>query len=339
MEKFNTWADSYTGIQPFLPLSSQTHSLSSTWQLLYCIKTYLVGPILALIKFPFILLTLLSLVLLDTLGHILPVPLSRPCLRVVHFIFGRTLLFLLGFFVVDAKYVPSKRGNKVPNETCGSGFTTGHIIVANHCSYVDLIYLLYKFSPQFTAAPNTWIGDVPKGKVLPVSFYRALMNTIYQPEYKAEQTTYLGSVLEDVQTKKLGPLVLFPEATTTNGKVLLGCVPVITKQESLKVVGKIHVLGFKYEYIDFSPVYPAGSFFVHLFWLSSQFYNTLQVRYLIDADILIPETKEGNTLWEENLFDMLASTIGKRRAKITVTQKRPFLNYFYQYKKGYNKNN
>jgi len=333
MEKFNVWADDYTGVQPFLPLPSKKGT--GIWKFVNWIKWIVVG----LLKFPFVWLSLLLLVLLDALGQLVPLPaLRRLFLRTVHTVFGGLLLFLLGFFYVDAKYVPSKRGNKMPSAACGSGFKSGHVIVANHSSYVEIIYLLYKFSPQFTIAPNSWTGDKPpEGKVIPASFYRVLLDTIYQPLYTVDQAKPLESVILNSETQQRGPVVLFPESTTTNGKVLLGCVPVLpslyTLQSNLK--GKIHLVSFKYEYTEFSAVYTAGSFVTHLFWLSSvQLYNVLQVRYVIDADIPPPESDDASQ-WPEKLYDLLASAHARRRAKIMATEKQPFLKYYYQYEKGY----
>jgi len=262
MEKFNTWADSFTGVQPFLPLPSLAHSLSGFQKLLYWIKWLVVSPILALFKLPFVLLTLALLVLLDSLGQFIPVPLlRRGFLRTIHFIFGGSLLVMIGL-LWDSKYVPSKRGNSKPTQACGSYFKSGDLIVANHTSYVELIYLLFKFSPQFTSAPNTWSGDnVPEGIVIPVSFFRALLDTIYQPLYSVDKAIPLQNVILETIKQQKGPIVLFPEATTTNGKVLLGCVPLLPMQFDLQKNLHIHVVGFKYEYFDFSPVYTAGSFF------------------------------------------------------------------------------
>jgi len=97
--------------------------------------------------------------------------------------------------------------------------------------------------------------------------------------------------------------VIFPEATTTNGKVLLGSIPAITPQNT-PVAKEIHMLSFKYyliwlsigihidsrdsaryEHTDFSPVYTCGSFVWHFLRLISQISNDLSVRYVIDADI------------------------------------------------------
>jgi hypothetical protein len=77
-------------------------------------------------------------------------------------------------------------------------------------------------------------------------------------------------------------VIVFPEGTTTNGNVLLGCIPVIPS-DTKTPKANFHILSFKYvlvlvlyfdlrryPYTDFSPVYTVGSFVMHVVKLCAQ---------------------------------------------------------------------
>jgi len=63
--------------------------------------------------------------------------------RAEHLVIVRFLLFLMGFYSIDASYMPSKRGNRTPSANPGDSALDGHVIIANHVSYVDLLYLQF----------------------------------------------------------------------------------------------------------------------------------------------------------------------------------------------------
>lgn len=50
--------------------------------------------------------------------------------------------------------------------------------------------------------------------------------------------------LDDIVASSEGPVVVFPEGTTTNGNVLLGCIPVIPEDTKVPK-SNFHVLSFK----------------------------------------------------------------------------------------------
>jgi len=328
MEKFNTWADNYTQVQPFLPLPSKFDGAVEK-----IIRCYTIGPLIGIIKWIVFLVVLGILVVLDSVINFIPVGIiRRPLLRIVHYSLGRLLLLIAGFFTIDDRYVPSKRGNKTPTNQPGSNIQSGHIILSNHSSYITIIYLLHKFSPQFTITPNFWNQSIPQGQVIPVSFFQMLLSTIYQKQCTSDKSVSVDALLKQTEKEHRGPVVLFPEATTTNGKVLLGCVPVLPNTLEGSELKKIHIIGFKYDYSHFSPVYPAGSFAAHSFWLCTQFTNNIQVRYVIESDV---ESLEKNKALDEQLYDLLAGSIAVRRAKLLAKEKHSFLEYYYSYYKAY----
>lgn len=83
----------------------------------------------------------------------------------------------------------------------GSSVYPGDVILANHTSYIDVIYLafrfdlqtqkqirliLVRFAPVFTALPNTWDDSVPEGVAIQRSFFGALIDAITEPEYTSK---------------------------------------------------------------------------------------------------------------------------------------------------------
>lgn len=65
MEKFNTWADPRTGIQPFLPPTPCRYT-STTSKIFYWLRLGLLGPILVLLRLPFVLTLFLLLWVAET---------------------------------------------------------------------------------------------------------------------------------------------------------------------------------------------------------------------------------------------------------------------------------
>lgn len=61
---------------------------------------------------------------------------------------------------------------------------------------------------------------------------------------RLNQAKELSTVMQDTRSAWRGPVVVFPEGTTTNSQILLGCAPVIGSKFDLKD-RKVHVISFK----------------------------------------------------------------------------------------------
>jgi len=295
----------------------------------------LIGIVLALVRVPIVAILFFSLWVAETFVlRVLPLRFLK---RAVHIVLIRLLLGFMGFWSVDSSYAVSKRRNPFPSHAPGSGVPKGHVIVANHSSYIDVLYLAYQFSPVFTAAPNDWKDEdpVPTGVAQQQTLFQAIIETIVQPKRTAAQCVPFSAII----AKADGPVVLFPEGTTTNGNVLLGCIPVLTP-DSLISADRLHILAFKYPHTDFSPIYTVGNFFTHVLNLCCQISNSIQVTYVIEKDIATGlQTTEGGdgAPWTEKVYNILAATMGRRRAQLTARSKHPFNTYWYDYKKQYKK--
>eukprot|EP01126_Amoeba_proteus_P054998 TRINITY_DN6797_c0_g1_i7.p1 TRINITY_DN6797_c0_g1~~TRINITY_DN6797_c0_g1_i7.p1 ORF type:complete len:331 (-),score=46.29 TRINITY_DN6797_c0_g1_i7:167-1159(-) len=329
MEKFNRWADPRTGIQPFLPPLAEPTNL-----LCWFFQWFILGPILFIIRLPFILTFALLLFCTDFLCSMIPLPSVRRLLRrLFHFVLVRLLLFFMGFWYIDSTYAVSRRRTPIPSNSPGQGITRSHVIVSNHNSYVDVLYLAYMFSPTFTATANYWQnGELrQEGVAVKQTLFQAIWEVVLQPKRTFSECEPLDEILSTSD----GPVVVFPEGTTVNGKVLLGCIPVISGTTNISKLN-IHVVAFKYRNNLFSPVYTIGSFWLHLIKLCSQVNNQLSVTYVIEKDIQVIADDQ-SVEWPEKLYSTLAMTLGIPQANIKVDVKHSFQEYWYQYKDQYKK--
>lgn len=75
----------------------------------------------------------------------------------------------------------------MPKGSPGSTAADGHLILSNHSSYVDVIYLQYRFSPVFLATPTAWEDVKVTDKVIVRDFFGALFDVGYNPSYTPSQ--------------------------------------------------------------------------------------------------------------------------------------------------------
>jgi 1-acyl-sn-glycerol-3-phosphate acyltransferase len=327
MEKFNFWADPFTQIHPFLPPSPKQQN--TVWWLLSWIFVLLLSPLI-LIKLLLIGINFLGLWLIEKMSPFLP----RAILRILHIVVCRILLTLLGFWSIESRFQTQK---KTQRSTPGASIGNGHLIISNNVSYLDLIFLLYQYSPVFVYPPNSWKDQVPReGLVQKKTFFEALSDVIYQPKRPANQChSSLQSIRDEAKIRNQGPIVLFPEGTTTNGQVLLGCSNLINLTKPVIPLIDIHILSFVYQ--DQYAIYTVGSFAIHLLKLSSHFSNQLKVQHIPDEDIqAIVMDNDGQTL-EDKLLSLLASNSKIRKGKIMANKKHEFNEYWYTHKNEYKK--
>jgi hypothetical protein len=260
-------------------LTEPTYKSALKWSL---------GTVLTvLVKFPLVLIVCAWIVLASALSELFFfVPqLRRVLKRLLIPLAVRLLLLLLGFYFIESKWVSLKRGKALKNYADvwprGRTISHGDLLICNHVSYVDLLYLYFRFNPVFTSvcieADDTYY-------LTNVSLIGALWNII-NPSKKTSADTFkdIRSIIEYAKVNKFGPVIVFPEGSTSNGRGLLKFIAPIV-QEIFESSISFHLVGFKYHYESYSPSYTVGSLPLHLFQLCNQLYNTLEVRYLVPDD-------------------------------------------------------
>ncbi|KAI9263099.1 hypothetical protein BY458DRAFT_514835 [Sporodiniella umbellata] len=309
MEKYSRWRDAGTGIQPFLPPVPPRTDSSFLILLTNGVHT-ISGSVLAILKIPIVfLLSILYLLLVLVLGIVLtPIkPLKRAWENFFSTVLIRAVLLLMGFFYIKTETVSTRKNRN--NIISRKPVKKGDIIVANWTSYVDILYLAYKFNPVFTQAyPET-------NKIKEISLWEALCSVKKIPTKNEGVIT-----LKELSLKAKGPIVIFPEGATSNGRALLKFLPLFTEDISIEL---FHVMSFKYEYGYMSPTFTVGNPWIHLFKLCSQFHNTVNVRVLAKDEISLSQIPTGETL-----LNSLSQISKLRKTNLDMNDKREFLAYY-----------
>ncbi|CAO3616975.1 unnamed protein product [Cunninghamella echinulata] len=351
MEKFSRWRDPGTGIQPFLP-PVPPRTESSFLLTLTNIIHYVVGPLQGIIKFIFIiLLGLLYLIFVPIFGLVLvPLgPLQRVWKKAFTSIFLRLVLFFMGFFYIKTEAVTLRKGRNKASGKKSFNASSGDIIVTNWTSYIEVLYLGFRFNPIFTQIIPS------KNKVRCISLWQAIRSCTKVPPITLEEANSnesnlytLKELSEIAKSKNWGPIIVFPEGTTSNGRALLKYAsPIFNEFKPTDRDGRFHVMAFKYEYGYMPPSFTVGYQLFHLLFLCSQFSNTLRIKYLPDDEA--PCSTSGIVNANElslvagsddlvgGLFIQSLGNISRlRKTNLDIKDKRDFLDYYYSLKKKKN---
>ncbi|GAA5985909.1 hypothetical protein JCM11641_004825 [Rhodosporidiobolus odoratus] len=340
MEKFSKWRDAATGVAPFLvPLPASIHP---------------VPPVLTAILFPLqtlkgvlgttlvLLLLLLQTVLIDGVLLILsPFPPVYDTLsRVVNAAAFRIILAALGVLWVKAETVQLKRTGRSPPQVPFAP-QKGDLIVANSSSYVDLFYLAFRYNPTFVL-PVTSAAFASTGAISGFRRVSLISAVLASGKLPAQQKDG-GESLEETVGKARGPVVVFPEATTSNNRALLKFAETAprpaTASAGKPVPVRVFVLAFRYATpTRFSPslTYPVPSTTLsplsHLYTLTSSLSPTsLSLRRLHASECPRLSLQPGGNARKEEwqaLQDVLAGTGRlKRVGGLGWREKEGFLNF------------
>ncbi|CEP16205.1 hypothetical protein [Parasitella parasitica] len=332
MEKYSRWRDPSTGIQPFLP-PVPPRTDSSLLITLSNVIHIIVGPIQGIVKLALIgLVTLLYILSVHVVGALLtPIaPLKRVWSRLFSALCLRLVLFLSGFFHIKTETVSIRKsrgskGAESPN------IQYGDVIVANWTSYIDIIYLASRFNPVFTQI----FTDTNKVKI--ISLWEAIRLAGKAPESKPSSQDSVFTVQELSRKAKKGnwgPLVVFAEGTTTNGRALLKFAPVFDDYRRDQKDGNFQIMAFRYEYGNMPPTFTVGNQFFHFFKLCSQFHNTLLVKSLAQGEApCSPDSSDASAGSQDpTVGDLLISSLGNvsklRKTNLSMSDKRDFISYY-----------
>ncbi|KAG9302321.1 hypothetical protein G9A89_008813 [Geosiphon pyriformis] len=341
MEKYSRWRDLGTGIQPFLP-PIPSRNRSNCVETLIKILGYLLKPILGIIRILIVsLVALIFFILADLVG--LTLVKVKPINRIFHFglsfILVRVALFLMGFYWIRTENVSLRRGRGNITKNRGSSaslqLNSGDLIVSNWTSYVDLLYLAFRYDPVFTQLyPTT-------NTLRPISLWTAIKLTGSYPDMEppSDLTTYsLTQLVSFAKSNGWGPIVLFPEATTSNGRALLKFSDVFKEFSPPVQNVKILIMNMNYDYESFSPTYTAGNKLWHFVRLCSEFYNQLTVKYLVPEESLSSPSPSPSPYTlpkipiEDPIGHQILNIMGQmtrlRKTSLGASEKREFLEYY-----------
>ncbi|KAI8986426.1 hypothetical protein BDB01DRAFT_785608 [Pilobolus umbonatus] len=327
MEKYSKWRDAGTGIQPFLPLMPPKTDITLLATLSNIIHM-IVGPILGLIKLLLVTVVfLVYVVIVPGLGLIWsPIP---PLKRLWTSIFSRILLrlglFFVGFFYIKAETV-SIRKSRQAEAIKPPSVNNGDVIVANWTSYIDIIYLAARYNPIFT---QIYLDTT---NVKPITLWEAIRLTAQIPASRPNQGDKLYTVKELsslAKKKKMGPIVIFAEGTTSNGRALLKFAPLFKEYKQQDQVNNFRIVSFKYEYNTMPPTYTVGNQFIHFFHLCSEFHNSMIVKTLAQGE----DPTSGTTVnTEDPVGDSLITSLSHvsklRKTNLSMADKCDFLSYY-----------
>ncbi|KAJ4481430.1 hypothetical protein C8J55DRAFT_52978 [Lentinula edodes] len=261
MEKYSAYRDPGTGIQPFLTPIPSPSSHSAVLPAALLPIRYVVG----LVRLALIILLAIVYVLLVTVFAVIP-----PLKRAVSSAIIRTVLFCLGFLWIPTEMVSKKRGRS-QKSTDDWNPSAGDLIISNWASWVELLWLAYRFDPVFvipipespvqklssvtsspisstpgrrsgrSSMPGIASSRTPSSQIQiigfnPVSLFTLLKETGRAPPYTSVTGATTTRSLDEIRKTSGRPVVIFPECTTSNGRGLLRFAELF-KQTSLPVKG------------------------------------------------------------------------------------------------------
>ncbi|TMW69574.1 hypothetical protein Poli38472_001730 [Pythium oligandrum] len=287
MEKYSRWSDLTTGINPFVPQQQPLHANVGVKVL-----QVLAGSALVLVRVPLLTVGGLLLVLTNVIVSILGfVPfLGRFLKRLTEWLLCSLLLLILGVFVSEEGANTRRLGLTTPGAKQAKGSTRvgpKDIVVCNHTSFVEILYLARRFSPTFVFVDEE---SAAKGLVHACGLIEAIYRGLTPPVLQSKGTP---RKIEDVIRRASGPIAIFPEGVRSNGKSVLRFLPIL-EQLSFELPGskqplRIHLVAFRYEFKNFSPAHSAGGGIKHVLWTSFYGYHSLRVTHLHAKDLNVQD--------------------------------------------------
>ncbi|BGP21854.1 vacuolar protein sorting protein vps66 [Rhodotorula toruloides] len=234
-EKYSRWRDPATGVQPFLaPLPASTDSLPPLIQ----VVTLPFGTVLGGIRTLLVVLLLLAQTVLVE-GAYAPLrvfpPVHAALTRAANAGIARLTLAVLGIVWINVETVQLRKTGRSPPKLPFDP-EKGDLIVANSSSYVDLLYLAFRHNAVFILPVSSANGKIVGWRR--VGLLAAVWSSGALPQpYKGAES--LSNALKNAP----GPVVLFPECTTSNNRALLKIPELAPPTKGSK--GRIFVLAFK----------------------------------------------------------------------------------------------
>lgn len=201
MEKYNKWRDAFSGVHPFLPPPTPRRGFLMRVGL-WALRAKFISWRLPLLGIGLVALFIRSL-LLVLLGTVAPAA-AAPVRRFFDTVLCRLLLLNLGFWRIEGA---GPSFSLRPNE----------IIISTLTSYVDVLFVAYRFSPATYVLPSS------DGKLRQLGLASCVLETLLRPSHLRAASAGDGAMvsLSALRAHGRGPVVVFPEGVTSNGAGVL----------------------------------------------------------------------------------------------------------------------
>lgn len=178
------------------------------------------------------------------------------------------------------------------------------LVACSHVSYMDIMILLCLYQPAFLAKAE--IAAAPL-----VGPAATIMGSIYVERFSSDKKER-GSSVQAMQSRVTevgvghGPVVVFPEGTTTNGQYAL----LDFKTGVFRLGQPVHMFHVTYPHKNFNPSYEAIRFKWHWLWMCSEFSHTVHVHYF---GLYTPDAAEAkdSKLFASNCVRRMARMAGR----------------------------
>ncbi|CAM6101514.1 unnamed protein product [Calypogeia fissa] len=254
---------------PFNPFKNDT----LPWRCLEVLKTILFLPLCLLRVVLWVTAMTLGYVCtkLALIGaeNVLTKPLPawrRPLLFPVRFL-ARVVLFACGFHWIHIKGKPAPR-DQAP------------ILISNHVTFVDPVFIFFRHLPVIVTAHENLLMP------LAGSIMRAMQVISVNRVSPESRRNASGEIKRRAMCNDWSHVMIFPEATTTNGKALVSF-----KTGAFTPGYPVQPMVIRYPHVHVDPCWVAEgpAIYTLLFRLMTQFHNYMEVEYL---PIIQPSFKE-----------------------------------------------
>ncbi|WVR06750.1 hypothetical protein IAU60_003785 [Kwoniella sp. DSM 27419] len=242
MEKYSKWRDPGTGIQPFLPPVAPKR-IAPVFVAILSVPAFVDAIVRSTLL---AVVAAVHILLVDGICLLLVVvpPLYRSVTSAFTAFTCRVALAIMGYYWITTDVVSPKRGKAGVAQIASVAPRKGDLILTNWTGYVDVLYLAFRHNPTFllpvfsdqtaqsaaktgrhtgtgSASITTSVPEPPLLGYMPYSLSAMLTRTGSLPDRFSVAPKGLYKTLKEARRKEGRPVVLFPEATTGNGRALL----------------------------------------------------------------------------------------------------------------------
>lgn len=237
--------------------------------------------------------------------------------RQVSSLFAWLSLKLLGFYLLVHENWAKKF--KIGLENIPSP-NNGDIVICNHVSWLDfLLFEYYYHSPQFC-----YIGK--DSKLYKIGSIFESIFSLSANEHKAtlNSNSTLKSLIEESRSQSLGPIVIFPESATTNGKALLSFELDLNEIQDSK--SNIYISTIKYS--NNIPPYVFGNLMSNVHSVADNLFNYATLKIFPMKNVLDVIEESNEYFSNSTVSNCLAYLARVKQVKVTAQSKQEFIQFY-----------